>query len=137
MLAAFSGKLNVVKELVNSGASYDKKDNSGCTVLHYAVGKLYRTKFQITQLVNKIIFCLKIDGGNLECIQFLLLEGVEVDITDNTANWTPLLRAASIGGNKDVAELLLKYKANPNKLDKDNKRCDFYFKRFTIKKVQA
>ena len=39
MLAAFSGKLNVVKELVNSGASYDKKDNSGCTVLHYAVGE--------------------------------------------------------------------------------------------------
>lgn len=39
MLAAFSGKLNVIKELVNSGASYDLKDNSGCTVLHYAVGK--------------------------------------------------------------------------------------------------
>ena len=68
------------------------------------------------------MICLNLDGGNLECIQFLLMEGVEVDVPDTTANWTPLLRAASIGGNKDVAEILLKYKADPNKLDKDNKR---------------
>ncbi len=39
MLAAFSGKINVIKELVNNGAAYDLKDNSGCTVMHYAVGE--------------------------------------------------------------------------------------------------
>lgn len=43
MLAAFSGKLNVIKELVNNGASYDLKDNSGCTVMHYAVGKHFKS----------------------------------------------------------------------------------------------
>ena len=37
MLAAFAGKLNIIKELRNNGASYDLKDRAGCTVLHYAV----------------------------------------------------------------------------------------------------
>jgi hypothetical protein len=50
------------------------------------------------------------------------MEGVQVDTPDTTSNWTPLLRAASVGGNRDVAEILLKYKADPNKLDKDKKR---------------
>lgn len=98
MLAAFSGKINVVKVLVNNGAKYDVIDNLGQTVLHYAV-----------------------DGGNLDSIQFLLLEGVEVDKCDTASSWSPLLRTAAVGGNKDVAEILLKYKANPNLLDKDNK----------------
>lgn len=37
MLAAFAGKLNIIKELRTNGASYDLKDRAGCTVLHYAV----------------------------------------------------------------------------------------------------
>lgn len=49
MLAAFAGKLNIIKELRNNGASYDLKDRAGCTVLHYAV-----------------------DGGNLDCVIFNL-----------------------------------------------------------------
>lgn len=46
MLAAFAGKLNIIKELRNNGSSYDLKDRAGCTVLHYAV-----------------------DGGNLDCVK--------------------------------------------------------------------
>jgi ankyrin repeat protein len=98
MLAAFAGKLNVIKELRTSGASYDIVDKAGCGVLHYAV-----------------------DGGNLDALQYLLMDGADVNATDTTSGWTPLLRAASVGGNKDVAELLLKYKANVNQMDKDNK----------------
>ena len=68
------------------------------------------------------------------------MEGVQVDTPDTTSNWTPLLRAASVGGNRDVAEILLKYKADPNKLDKDKKRCFremflclfLYFRRYDI-----
>ena len=100
MLAAFSGKLNVVKELRNNNASYDIRDKSGCTVLHYAV-----------------------DGGNLDCIQYLLMDGLDVNVTDTVSGWTPLIRAASISGSKEVAEMLIKYKANLNILDKDNKNA--------------
>lgn len=47
MLAAFAGKLNIIKELRSNGASYDIRDRAGCTVLHYAV-----------------------DGGNLDSVSF-------------------------------------------------------------------
>lgn len=46
MLAAFAGKLNIIKELRNNEASYDLRDRAGCTVLHYAV-----------------------DGGNLDSVK--------------------------------------------------------------------
>lgn len=98
MLAGFAGKLNIIKELRNNGGSYDLRDKAGCTLLHYAV-----------------------DGGNLDSIQWLLMDGVDVNAKDTTSGWTPLLRAASVGGNKDVAELLIKFKADPNVLDKDSK----------------
>ena len=100
MLAAFGGKVNIIKELRNNGATYEKVDKSGCTVLHYAV-----------------------DGGNLDSIQWFLMDGVEVNARDTASGWTPLLRAASVGGNKDIAELLIKFKADINILDKDNKNA--------------
>lgn len=49
------------------------------------------------------------------------MDNVDVNAKDSTSGWTPLLRAASVGGNKDVAELLIKFKAEIDVLDKDNK----------------
>lgn len=41
MIAAFYGKLDMVKLLRRNGASYELKDKSGCQAIHYAVdGKL-------------------------------------------------------------------------------------------------
>ena len=37
MLAAFYGRINIIRELKNNGASYDKKDKSGSSILHYAI----------------------------------------------------------------------------------------------------
>ena len=97
MLAAFAGKLNIIKELRSNGASIDHKDKAGCSALHYAV-----------------------DGGNLEAIQYFLMEGADINAKDNSG-WTPLLRSASIGGVKEVAELLCKYKCDVNVLDNEKK----------------
>jgi ankyrin repeat protein len=69
MLAAFVGKLHIIKELRNNGASYDTKDKAGCSVIHYAI-----------------------DGGNLDAIQWLLIDGIDVNLRDTTSGWTPLLR---------------------------------------------
>ncbi len=97
MLAAFLGKLNIIKELLNNGASLTRTDKAGCTVLHYAV-----------------------DGGNLEAIQYFLMENVDINARDNNG-WTPLLRSASVGGVKEVADLLCKFKADVNVLDNEKK----------------
>lgn len=37
MLAAFYGRISIIKELKNNNASYEKRDKSGGSVLHYAV----------------------------------------------------------------------------------------------------
>lgn len=51
------------------------------------------------------------------------MDNVDVNAKDSTSGWTPLLRAASVGGNKDVADLLIKFKADIDVLDKDNKNA--------------
>jgi ankyrin repeat protein len=98
MLAAFSGKLKIIQELRSNGASYDKYDRSGSYVIHYAV-----------------------DGGNVDSLQWMLLDGIDPNKRDMNSGWTPLFRVANISGNKDVAELLIKFKADVNAKDKENK----------------
>ncbi len=49
------------------------------------------------------------------------MDGMDVNKRDTASGWSPLLRAASVGGNNEVAQLLIKYKADVNLLDNDNK----------------
>ena len=44
----------------------------------------------------------------------------EIDPVDNNG-WTPFIRNASLSGSVEVAELLLKFKADVNFLDNDKK----------------
>lgn len=99
MLAAFYGRINIIKELNNNGATYGIKDKAGGSVLHYAI-----------------------DGGHVDAIQYILMDGHEVDPV-NKHGWTPLLRLASMNGSKDCAEMLIKYNANLNVLDVNKKNA--------------
>jgi ankyrin repeat protein len=53
-------------------------------------------------------------------IQYVLMDGHEVDPIDING-WTPFIRNASLSASVEVAELLLKFKADINILDKDKK----------------
>ena len=48
------------------------------------------------------------------------MDNHELNPTD-LSGWTPLIRNASLSGNRDVAELLLKFKSSINTLDNENK----------------
>lgn len=98
MYAAFNGKVKIIQRLKYSGGSYEKCDKSGSFIIHYAI-----------------------DGGNLDCIQWLLLDGINVNTKDVSFGWTPLIRAACINSTKEVAELLMKFGADINSKDKDGK----------------
>ncbi|RNA45163.1 Fibronectin type 3 and ankyrin repeat domains 1 [Brachionus plicatilis] len=100
MLAAFYGKLEFVKELRANNASYDLTDKTGMTVVHYAV-----------------------DGGNADVLQWILLDGAEINKKDSLNGWTPLLRAASVNASGEIARILLKYGAKVDALDKENKNA--------------
>ena len=68
MLAAYSGKLESVKELVHHGAKYNIRDKGGSTALHWAM-----------------------DGKKTDLIEWMLDDKADVSATDSNG-WTPLLR---------------------------------------------
>ena len=69
MLAAYSGKLESIQVLRDHGASYDIRDKGGSTALHWAI-----------------------DGQNIECIEWCLDDGWDVNVKDSGSHWTPLIR---------------------------------------------
>jgi len=72
MLAAFSGQLDVVKELCYHGANKHLTDKGGSTVLHWAT-----------------------DSGNRQLVEWLLDNGADLNAADMNG-WTPLLKMCTI-----------------------------------------
>lgn len=97
MMACFTGHINIVTTLKEHGASLDVKDHGGSSALHWAV-----------------------DGGQPKTVEWLLNHGEKVDELDK-AEWTPLMRIATLGGNIDVAKVLLENGADVNMHDKQGK----------------
>ncbi len=91
MLAAFHGKLSMVKTLRQHGASYGIRDNMGMSAIHYAV-----------------------DGGHSDTLEFMITDGADVNDIETTNGWTPLLRAAAMNSDEKTARVLCKYGAHLN-----------------------
>lgn len=98
MLAAFYGKLHIVKVLRQHSASYTIRDNSGMTAIHYAV-----------------------DGGHCSTLEYMINDGADVNEIETTNGWTPLLRAASMNSDENIAKILCKYGAHLNVEDNNEK----------------
>ena len=87
--AVQSGDLDRVRQLVDSGADLDQKDERGSTAIHYAA-------------------C-----GQYLIAEFLLSRGADIEATD-CDGLTPL-HVAFLRGNSTMVKLLVKYGANINK----------------------
>lgn len=98
MLACFAGQFDAVKLLRSHGARYDDYDRGGSTPIHWAV-----------------------DGGNVRLIEWIVKDGADVNLRDHSHGWTPLIRCASVNGNRNVALTLLVCGALVNVQDKDGK----------------
>lgn len=98
MLAAFYGRLHLVKVLRQYDASFEMRDNSGMCPLHYAI-----------------------DGGNCDTIEYMVTDGADINAVDTVNGWTPILRAASLNAKADVARVLIKYGADLNLADNNQK----------------
>lgn len=49
------------------------------------------------------------------------MDECDVNVPDTASGWTPLLRCASMNGKKEVVDILIKFGANVNALDFENK----------------
>lgn len=97
MMAAYGGQREAVNQLIRSGASLDLRDRGGSTALHWAA-----------------------DSGQTNLIDWMIDRGADVVAVD-VNKWTPLLRVAAVGGNREVAGVLVRRGADINWRDKDGK----------------
>ncbi|XP_048746170.2 fibronectin type 3 and ankyrin repeat domains protein 1-like isoform X2 [Ostrea edulis] len=98
MLACYAGQFEAVKLLRDQGAKYDDFDRGGSTPIHWAV-----------------------DGGNIRLLEWIIKDGADANMRDHSHGWTPLIRCASLSGNRSVALTLLLAGAEMNVQDKDGK----------------
>ncbi|XP_036364786.1 fibronectin type 3 and ankyrin repeat domains 1 protein-like isoform X2 [Octopus sinensis] len=100
MHACIYGQISTVKLLRTHGAIYEDYDLGGTTPLHYAI-----------------------DSCNCDLIEWMITDGANVNIQDRNAGWTPLMRCASLHGNKLVAYTLIHNKADIDLRDINGKTC--------------
>ena len=90
-VAASNGYVEVVKELLTNNAFIDAKNICKWTALHFATV-----------------------SGRPEVVQYLLENSAGIDIVDTPQRETPLHKAASDNGNKEIVKLLLEKGADVN-----------------------
>merc|ERR1712136_460197 len=62
-----------------------------------------------------------VDSGNMDLMEYMLADGANIECMDNQG-WTPLHRTALVGSRTEgVCEVLLRYGAKIDRLDKDMK----------------
>ncbi|XP_061845342.1 ankyrin repeat and SOCS box protein 3 isoform X1 [Colius striatus] len=115
--AAFQGFTEIMKILLESGASKESKDDFGITPLFVAAqyGKLESLKLLVSQGAD--INCQAKDQatplliaaqeGHFKCVELLLAKGANPNLFCNEDNWQLPIHAAAEMGRKKTLEMLI------------------------------
>lgn len=135
----YSNDNNMVKYWIEKKVKLDIQDKEGKTALHHFVIK--RDFKSVLELLKRGSNPNTIDITNKSPILYadnnairkLLLEaGADPNI--RTTNGSTLLHKSVQKNNEEITDTLIKYKADPNALDKNNKAPLYYAQNNTIRK---
>jgi ankyrin repeat protein len=125
MTACSNGHLNIVKNLINSGATINDNDSSNLTALIYAaenghleiVKILLENKAKVNVLSDNGFSPLIISAayGHFEIVQVLVTAGAIIDM-EHPDNVTPLMYAVA-GGFEDIVRYFIDKGSNINQID--------------------
>jgi ankyrin repeat protein len=114
-IAIQKGNIEIVKYLLDKGASLEVADSHGNTPLHIAVGvkNIEIVKYLLDKRANleaagpngKPPLYTAIEMGNIETVKYLLDRGARLDVTDSNGN-TPLHIAVALKNIEIVKHLL-------------------------------
>jgi ankyrin repeat protein len=122
------GMIEVVKQLISTGAKVNAKDDEGWTPLHIAARyqpNVDILKYLVLQGANIkakkkhgiIPLHLAAYKGNVEITEFLISQGTDIDVKD-TNDWTPLLWAVA-GESIETVKFLVSLGVDIRAKDKD------------------
>lgn len=116
-----------VKKYIKDGADVNDTNENGEPVL--SCGLRYRCDMDLLMLLidngadiydfdeeGVSIFDMAITYNNIEMVEYILEQGIDVNVTKRRSRFTPLMAAASYG-RVDIARLLLKYGADQKLTD--------------------
>jgi ankyrin repeat protein len=127
-LAAHDGKIEIVRQAIESGVDVQSTDAQGHTALHMAA---YNGHSEIVKLLlkngsqldrrdgeGKTALIHASSGPFADAVEVLLEAGADVDIADRGEGFTALMTAASLG-EKEVVAVLLEHGASKDLVDID------------------
>src|SRR5574344_1161776 len=129
-IAAYKGKLDIVKELIKAGANLKIKDKNDSCAIHWCnknLGEYLEELIKAGADVNaqdgdgNTVLIYAANNEDLDIIKLLIRLGANVDIV-NYDDDTALIYAA-LKNNIEIVDILLKNRKNKNKLNKN----DYYF----------
>ncbi|NWH57008.1 ASB3 protein, partial [Geococcyx californianus] len=115
--ASFQGNTEIMKILLEKGASKECEDNFGITPLFVAAqyGKLESLRLLVShgaevncQAKDKATpLLIAAQEGHTECVELLLSKGADPNLYCNSDNWQLPIHAAAQMGHKRILELLI------------------------------
>jgi ankyrin repeat protein len=133
LLAAQSGRIDVVRLLIEHGADVNAKGMGGFTALHVAAGKGYRDIVELLLLNGADVNAktrdlstplhMAVEGG-ADVVETLLEHGADSHFRNKDGE-SPLDRAKALG-KEDIATLLGKYQGHISTFQKTKKWWEFW-----------
>ena len=135
-----TGNIEIIKLLIKNGARLNEQSNTGKTELFYGIEPIKENSIEIIKillknganvnlkdknegtLIHKLAGEQNKEQESKKLMRLLIVKGAKIDERDKYG-YTPLMNICYFHDNLEMIKLLIKNGANPEKVDKQNKRA--------------